>query len=105
ELALRLAAVALEAPDLALHAAQPILDGLHEPLDLLRAPGHLARGPLLLGPAGLRQPLRPRIPGLLPDVERERPDLVPQGLVLAQALLRAPRAAAAALERQHDAGA
>src|SRR5262249_47995674 len=58
ELPLRACAFALEAPDLALHPAQPLLDRLHEPLDLLGAFGHLPRGTLLLGAALLGEPVR-----------------------------------------------
>ena len=83
ELALRLAALALEAADLALHAPELLLHGDDEPLDLLRAPGHLAARALLLGAARVREPLRERVAGLREHVERDRLQRLAHPLALA----------------------
>ncbi len=82
QLALGLAALALKAPDLALHTTQLLLDRSHDALDLLRAPGHLAAGALLLGAAGVHDALRQRIAGLREHVHRDRLQLLAHALAV-----------------------
>ena len=72
ELALGLAALALETSDLALHPRRALLDGADEPLDLLGASRHLAGRALLLGSARVGEPLRERVARLREHVDRDR---------------------------------
>ena len=51
QFALGLLALALQAPDLVLDPAELLVDGAHQPLELLGALGHLAGRALLLGAA------------------------------------------------------
>src|SRR5208283_4916475 len=82
ELALSLPALSLQAPDLALHPAELLLNGRHEPLDLLRAPGHLARGALLFGPALVGEALRQGVARLCEHVHGDRLELVAHTLAV-----------------------
>jgi hypothetical protein len=56
--------------------------GRTSPLDLLRAPGHLAGGALPLGPALVLQALGERVTHLGEGVDRNRLQLIAQPLAL-----------------------
>ena len=105
ELHLGVAALALQAGELRLDLAELLVHGLHEPLELLRATGHLAGGALLLGPARLGHALRERIAGLLQHVQGDRLQLVAQALALLNALclVRLAALTAATAPQRHGA--
>ena len=82
QLDLPVAALALQAPQLALDLRQLLVHRPHHLLELLRAQRHLPGRALLLGAPCLGQPLRERIAGLGEHVGRDRLQFVAQALAV-----------------------
>ncbi len=105
QLALGLRALALEPPDLALHLAELLVDGRDQPLDLLRAPGHLAGSALLLGAALVGSRCASESPVCASTSTRDRLHLVAHPLALQRLSLLVARAPATAPKRHSARGA